>query len=76
MYFTRLYMLIPIIVINIQRNSISTVRDDIFLLIFLPRKPPRIPDDIITASAIMSVLGIDRDAKVKIRLAVCAKNII
>lgn len=66
----------PIIVVNIKQNRISTDFEDIRLLIFLPAKPPITPEMIITARVIKFVSGIDAEKIVKRRLAVCAKKII
>ena len=63
-------MLIVTIVMSIQRKRISTAFEDIFLLIILPIKPPKIPEMIITARVMKSVSGIEEEAKVKIKLAV------
>ena len=66
----------PIIVVNIKQNRISTDFEDIRLLIFLPEKPPITPEMIITARVIKFVSGTDAEKIVKRRLAVCAKKII
>ena len=66
----------PIIVVNIKQNRISTDFEDIRLLIFLPAKPPITPEMIITARVIKFVSGTDAEKIVKRRLAVCAKKII
>ena len=70
MYLNKLYMLMPTIVISMKQKRISTACEDIFLLIFLPIKPPITPDVIITASVIKSISGIDEDAMENIKLAV------
>ena len=66
----------PIIVVNIKQNRISTDFEDMRLLIFLPAKPPITPEMIITARVIKFVSGTDAEKIVKRRLAVCAKKII
>ena len=76
MYLNKLYMLMPTIVISIKQKRISTACEDIFLLIFLPIKPPITPEAIITASVIKSVSGTDEDAMENNKLAVWAKKII
>ena len=62
--------------ISMQEKRISTAFVESFLLIFLPQKPPVIPETIITPRANTSIGGTEKVASVKIRLAVCAKKII
>ena len=59
-----------------QQNKTSTALLDILLLILRPIYPPTIPEAIIIARAIKSVLGTEAEASVNIKLAVWAKKII
>ena len=68
-----LYILMKIITTIRAMNSISTLRSSIFLLIFLPQNPPRIPPDAIKTKRKMENAG-TVDVKIEFKRLVIWEN--